>query len=71
MELREIVKEIERLEDKKAEIGKDIKFIYKEAEVEGFNKKAIKKLIQAKKKNPEEVKEEDNAYLQYKEEVWE
>ena len=66
MQLAEIIKQIEEQEEKKAEVAEEIKFIYQQAKKEGFNDKAIKRLIQARKKPEGEIEEEERHYWQYK-----
>lgn len=69
MELTEIIKQIEDQEEKKAEIAEEIKFIYQQAKKEGWNDKAIKRVVQSRKKPETQVEEEDQDYLKYKKEL--
>lgn len=69
MELSEIVDRIEEFERKKQEINDEVKFIYQEAKLSGYNTQALKKLIRSRKKNKEELEEEEKYYQQYKKEL--
>lgn len=72
MNIKEIIEQIEELEDKKQEIADEIKFILLQAKQEGLNEKAIKKLVQAKKRGAEELEREEEAckaYQEYKEKL--
>lgn len=51
--LRSIVDRIERLEDEKQQIADDIKEIYAEAKSNGFNVKALRKVIRDRRKPPD------------------
>jgi len=53
-ELKAFVSRIEDREEAKAEIAKDISFIYKQAEAEGFNVKALREVIRLRKKSADE-----------------
>jgi len=69
MKLEEIVEQIEDEERKKAEIAEEIKFIYQQAKKEGFNDKAIKRIIQNRKKPEAQVEAEEEDYWKYKKEL--
>ncbi len=58
-QLRALVERIERLEEEKAGIAGDIKEIYGEAKGTGFDTKAIRKIIAARKKDRQERIEEE------------
>lgn len=57
--LRSIVDRIERLHDERAAIGNDISDIYSEAKSAGFDIKALKELIQIRRKDAAEIEELD------------
>jgi len=59
--LKSLVERIERLEEEKSEVLKQISEIYKDAKAEGFDTKIIKKLIKIRKQDKAELQEE--AYL--------
>ena len=57
--LLSIVERIEKLNEDAAQIATDIKEIYKEALAQGFDVKAIKKCVALRKKDKDELTEED------------
>ena len=57
-QLTSLVERIERLEEEKATISADIKEVYAEAKANGFNVKALRKVIALRRKDPEERQEE-------------
>lgn len=57
-QLRQFVEQLERLEEEKKELGRDIKDKYLEAKAVGFDVKAIRKLIALRKKHKAERDEE-------------
>lgn len=66
-ELKQFIERIERLEEEKAAIAGDIKEVYAELKGRGFDSKAIRKIVQIRKKPVEERAEEDailELYLQ-------
>lgn len=66
-ELKQFIERIERLEEEKAAIAGDIKEVYAELKGRGFDAKAIRKIVQIRKKPVEERAEEDailELYLQ-------
>lgn len=58
-QLRSIVERIERLEEEKAEIARDIREVYAEAKGNGFDVKALRKLISVRKIDANERKEQE------------
>ena len=58
-ELRLLVERIERLEEEKKGMADDIKDVFAEAKSRGFDGKAIKKIVQIRKKKREEFEEEE------------
>jgi len=58
-QLRSFIERIERLEEEKAGISGDIKDVYSEAKGNGFDTKAIRKIISLRKKDHAERQEED------------
>ena len=58
-ELKQFIERIERLEEEKAGIAGDIKEIYAEAKGNGFDTKAMRKLISLRKKDFDKRKEEE------------
>ena len=61
-QLRTIVERIERLEEEKKEIADQIKEVYAEAKGNGFDTKALRRIITLRKK-PAEEREEEEAML--------
>ena len=58
-ELRLLIERAERLEEEKKGISDDIKDVMAEAKSRGFDTKAIRKIIQIRKKKKEEFQEEE------------
>ncbi|MDG1153663.1 MAG: DUF2312 domain-containing protein [Alphaproteobacteria bacterium] len=61
--LRAYFERIERLEESKKEIAEDIKEVFAEAKGDGFDVKAMRKIISIRKKDPADL-EEENAILE-------
>jgi uncharacterized protein (UPF0335 family) len=57
-QLRSIIERIERLEEDKSEVAADIKEVYAEAKGNGFDTKALRKLVALRKKDRDKVLEE-------------
>lgn len=53
-ELKSFIGRIERLEEQKTEIGKDITDVYNEARGHGFDPKVMREIVRLRKKNPTE-----------------
>ena len=64
--LRSIVERIERLEEEKKALSSDIKDIFGEAKASGFDVKALRALISLRKKEPNEVEEQDSLLALYR-----
>ena len=58
-QLRQIIEKIERLEEERKGLADDVKEIMAQAKSEGFDTKAIRKLIALRKKRAEERQEEE------------
>jgi uncharacterized protein (UPF0335 family) len=63
--LRAFVERIERLEEEKAALAADIKEVYAEAKGNGFDTKALRKIIQLRKKEEHERMEEEAMLATY------
>ena len=66
-QLRSIVERIERLEEDKKTIADDIKDIYAEAKGQGYDCKALRKIIAIRKQDPNDRAEQEailDTYLQ-------
>lgn len=57
-EIRSLIERVERLEAEKADIAQDIREIYIEAKHKGFDTKALRKIVQLRKKDAAERQEE-------------
>ena len=57
--LRLLIERIERLEEEKKGMADDIKDVFAEAKSRGFDTKAIKKIVQIRKKRKEDFEEEE------------
>ena len=58
-QLKSFVERIERLEEEKSGIADDIKSVYSELKVVGFDAKAVKTIIALRKKSKEEREEQE------------
>ena len=58
-QLRALVERIERLEEEKKTIAGDIKEVYAEANGNGFDIKVLRKVISLRKKDAQELQEEE------------
>jgi uncharacterized protein (UPF0335 family) len=57
-QLRSIIERVERLEEDKSQVAADIKEVYAEAKGNGFDTKALRKLVALRKKDRDKVLEE-------------
>ncbi len=64
--LLSLVERIEKLNADAGSIAADIKEIYKEATMQGFDAKYIKKCIALRKKDKDEIEEEDELMQMYR-----
>ena len=62
-QLRSIVERIERLEEEKKAIADDIKDVYGEAKANGYDTKALRKIVALRKQDANE-REEQEAILE-------
>ena len=58
-QLRQLIEQIERLEEEKKALAGDIRDKYLEAKAVGFDVKALRKIISLRKKSKSEREEED------------
>jgi uncharacterized protein (UPF0335 family) len=58
-ELRLLIERIERLEEEKKAMADDIKDVIAEAKSRGYDGKAIRKIVQIRRKKKEEFQEEE------------
>ena len=67
LKLKQFVENIEHLEAEKKEKLDEISAVYKEAKTAGFDVKIIRKIISLRKKDKNELEEEENLIEAYKE----
>ena len=65
-QLKSVVERIEKLNEDLAGIKADIKEIYKEAKDDGFDVKALKDIIKMRKKDKDELAEQDEIVKLYR-----
>lgn len=63
--LKSFVERIEACEVQKAEMASDIKDLYTQAELDGFDKKVMRKLIALRKQDASERRDEDAILTTY------
>jgi uncharacterized protein (UPF0335 family) len=66
LKLKRFVENIERLEEEKKELGRQISDIYKEAKAFGFDAKALRKIISLRKMNSDQRSELEQLIETYK-----
>lgn len=64
-QLRQLISQIETLEEEKAATSADIRDKYAEAKAEGFDPKIMKKVIARRKRDKAELEEEDALVTTY------
>lgn len=67
LKLKQFVENIEHLEAEKKEKSDEITAVYKEAKTAGFDVKIIRKIISLRKKDKNELEEEESLIEAYKE----
>lgn len=68
-QLTAFIERIERLEEEKSNTSADIKDVYAEAKGNGFDTKAIRKIIRERKKDEAERQEEEAILELYKQSI--
>ncbi len=58
-QLKSIIERVERLEEDKAAIGCDIKDVYAEAKGNGYDVKALRRIVSLRKQDPDKRAEQD------------
>ncbi|WP_172332697.1 DUF2312 domain-containing protein [Mangrovicoccus sp. HB161399] len=66
-ELRQFVERVERLEAEKKDIGEQIKEVMAEAKGRGYDTKVMRKLIALRKRDRDDIAEEEAVLELYKE----
>jgi len=64
-QLKSVVERIERLEEEKKALSGDIKDVYTEAKANGFDTKALRKVVQLRKQDMAERREEEAILATY------
>jgi uncharacterized protein (UPF0335 family) len=64
-QLQSIVERIERLEEEKKTISDDVKDVYAEAKGNGYDVKALRKIISLRKQDPQERQEQETILETY------
>lgn len=64
-QLRSVIERIERLEEEKAALTADLREVYAEAKGNGFDTKALRKIVQLRKKQAHERQEEEAVLATY------
>ena len=64
--LKSLIERIERLEEEKRVLGEDIKEVYAEAKGTGFDTKIIRQIIRIRKRDRDEIDEEETLLDLYK-----
>ncbi|MGH1416873.1 MAG: DUF2312 domain-containing protein [Pelagimonas sp.] len=65
-ELKQFIERIERLEDEKTEIGEQIKEVMAEAKGRGYDTKVIRKVVAIRKRDADDIAEEEAVFEMYK-----
>ena len=65
-ELKAFIERIERLEEEKKEIADDVKEVFAEAKGRGYDTKVMRKVIALRKRDADDVAEEDAILEMYK-----
>jgi len=64
-QLKSVVERIERLEEEKKALSGDIKDVYSEAKANGFDTKALRKVVQLRKQDQSQRREEEAILATY------
>ena len=64
--LKSLIERIERLEEEKRVLGEDIKEVYAEAKGTGFDTKIMRQIIRIRKRDKDELDEEETLLDVYK-----
>lgn len=63
--LKSFVERIERLEEEQKELANDKREVYAEAKLTGFDVKAIRTIVQLRKRNPDDLRQEEAVLQTY------
>lgn len=64
-ELRAFIERIERIASDRRDLGDDMRAVFAEAKAQGFDTKAMRRIIKRRDKDPAEVAEEDTIFASY------
>jgi len=62
-QLRAVVEKVERLSEERQSLSSDIREVYSEAKAQGFDTRALRKVVSLRKKDMHECQEEEEALL--------
>lgn len=65
-QLRDYIERVERLNEEKTVLSQDISGIFAEAKANGYDVKAMRRIIAIRKLDPQEAKEQDDLVDLYK-----
>jgi uncharacterized protein (UPF0335 family) len=68
-ELQSLIERVERLEEEKAKIAEDIKMVFAEAKITGFDVKAMRRVVSERKLDLDERRERRDLHNLYAEKV--
>ncbi|SFI56260.1 DUF2312 domain-containing protein [Jannaschia pohangensis] len=66
-ELRQFIERVERLEQEKKDLAEQVKEVFAEAKGRGYDTKVMRKVIALRKREPDDVAEEEAVLEMYKE----
>jgi len=66
-ELRQFIERIERLEAEKKDIAEQVKEVFSEAKARGYDTKVLRKVISLRKRDADDIAEEEAVLDMYKE----
>ena len=66
-ELRQFIERVERLEAEKKDIAEQVKEVFAEAKGRGYDTKVMRKVIALRKREPDDIAEEEAVLEMYKE----
>ena len=66
-ELRQFIERVERLESEKADIAEQVKEVFSEAKGRGYDTKVMRKVIALRKRDKDDIAEEEAVFEMYRE----
>lgn len=64
-DIHALIERVERLEKERADLAQDVREVYLEAKLLGYDVKRLRKLVTLRKKDPAVIAKENEALLQY------